>query len=165
MTLRKKSAQPALLASFAVSSLAVTSPVLAQVGGKGLEEVIVTAQRRIERLENVPMAITALSPEALEKASIVNIRDISRITPGVEINNGGAYMQPSIRGITALTNGNGNENNVAFYVDGFFVSDNSSIDTDLANISSIQVLKGPQGTLYGRQAAGGAILINTVDPT
>ena len=54
---------------------------------------------------------------------------------------------------------------VAFYVDGFFVSDNSSLNSDLANLANIQVLKGPQGTLYGRQAAGGAILVNTLDPS
>ena len=158
----------ALLCSASAAAIMVPAPVQAAAAtteSGGIEEIVVTAQRRTERLENVPMSMTALTPDALEKASVVNIRDISRITPGVQINNGGAYMQPSIRGITALTNGNGNENNVAFYVDGFFVSDNSSINTDLANIASIQVLKGPQGTLYGRQAAGGAILINTIDPT
>jgi iron complex outermembrane receptor protein len=165
-----------LLCSTSGAALLLPAPVWAQAAraaaapaaaaaNNGIEEIVVTAQRRTERLEKVPMALTALSTEQLEKAHVVNLEDITSITPGVQINRGGAYIQPSIRGITALTNGTGNENNVAIYVDGYFVSDAQSIDTDLNNISNIQVLKGPQGALYGRQAAGGAILINTVDPT
>lgn len=159
----------ALLCGTSLATVSVSAPAMAQsepqAAQGGIEEIVVTAQRRVERLENVPMAITALTADALEKSNVVNIHDLARITPGVQINFGGTYTQPSIRGITALVNGNGNENNVAFYVDGFFVSDNSSLNSDLANLANIQVLKGPQGTLYGRQAAGGAILVNTLDPS
>lgn len=159
----------ALLCGTSLATVSLSAPAMAQSEPQatqgGIEEIVVTAQRRVERLENVPISMTALTPDALDKASVVNIHDLTRITPGVQMNFGGAYTQPSIRGITALTNGNGNENNVAFYIDGFFVSDNSSLNTDFAAISNIQVLKGPQGTLYGRQAAGGAILVNTLDPT
>ena len=160
----------ALLCGTSVAAFAFHAPAMAQgaaaaAESSGMEEIVVTAQRRTERLENVPMSLTALSSDALAKASVTNLEDITSITPGVQINRGGAYIQPSIRGITALTNGTGNENNVAIYVDGFFVSDAQSINLDLNNVSGVQVLKGPQGALYGRQAAGGAILINTIDPS
>lgn len=128
-------------------------------------DIVVTAQRRAERLEEVPQAVVALTTEILDQANVVNIHELGRIAPGVQINFGGLSSQPSIRGVSSLTNGTGNENNVAVYVDGFYVPDNTSINSDLANLESIQVLKGPQGTLYGRNATGGAILVNTIRPT
>ena len=83
----------------------------------------------------------------------------------MQVSRGGAFTQPSVRGITTLTTGQGYENNVAVYVDGFFQSDTVAINGDLVNISDVQVLKGPQGTLYGRNATGGAILISTLTPS
>lgn len=143
--------------------------VLAQDAGQetatAIGEIIVTAQRRSERLEEVPQAVVALTTETLEKANVVNIHELGRIAPGVQINFGGLSTQPAVRGVSSLTNGNGNENNIAVYVDGFYVPDNTSINSDIANLESIQVLKGPQGTLYGRNATGGAILVNTLRPS
>jgi iron complex outermembrane receptor protein len=83
---------------------------------------------------------------------------------GVQIARTGAFTQPSVRGVTTLISGIGFDNNVAVYIDGFYQSDALSINADLANIQSVEVLKGPQGTLYGRNATGGAILINTLAP-
>ncbi len=162
----------ALYRTTATAALVAASPAFAQdpqaadaPTSVGVEEIVVTAQRRAERLENVPMAVTALTSGALERANVNNMHEISRIAPGVQINFGGVSTQPAIRGITSLTNGSGNENNVAIYVDGFYISDNLTINQDLANLQGIQVLKGPQGTLYGRNATGGAILIQTLDPS
>jgi iron complex outermembrane receptor protein len=134
-------------------------------GGPQLEEVIVTAQRRAERLENVPMAVSAVSPAAIERAGITSIHDLGQLVPGAQINFAGGFTQPTIRGITTLTTGVGFENNVAIYIDGFYSPDNVTVNGDLANISGIEVLKGPQGTLWGRNATGGAILINTKAPS
>ena len=156
-------AMAALVASGA--ALAQAAPQAAGADTGGIEEIVVTAQRRTERLENVPMAVTALTASALERAQVQNVHEISRITPGVQIGFAGVSTQPAIRGVTSLTNGSGNENNVAIYVDGFYVSDNITINQDLANLAGIEVLKGPQGTLYGRNATGGAILIRTLDPS
>ncbi len=159
----------ALAGGCALGAMSVATPALAQAAGQGattgIEEIVVTAQRRAERLEDVPMAVTALTSGALERANVNNMHEIGRIAPGVQINFAGVSTQPAIRGITSLTNGSGNENNIAIYVDGFYVSDNLTINQDLANLQSIQVLKGPQGTLYGRNATGGAILVQTLDPT
>lgn len=128
-------------------------------------DIIVTAQRRAERLENVPMSVTVLSPETLAKSGVNNVQDIGRIAPGVQVNFAGLSTQPAVRGVTTLTNGAFSENNIGIYVDGFYVPDTLSINSDLVNIQDVQVLKGPQGTLYGRNATGGAILINTLEPS
>jgi len=130
-----------------------------------LQEVVVTAQRRSENLENVPMSITAISPQEIARSGVTSMHELSRITPGVQINLAGAFTQPTIRGVTTLTNGTNVENNVAVYVDGFYNPNSNDINMDLANLSGIEVLKGPQGTLYGRNATGGAILITTLQPS
>lgn len=134
-------------------------------GQNVIQEVVVTAQRRNERLEDVPMSVTALSSQEIARAGVTSIHELSRLTPGVQINLAGAFTQPTIRGITTLTNGTNVENNVAVYVDGFYNPNSNDINMDLANLASIQVLKGPQGTLYGRNATGGAILIDTLAPS
>jgi outer membrane receptor protein involved in Fe transport len=98
-------------------------------------------------------------------AAVLGRDDLGQLAPGVQINYGGNSLQPAIRGITTLTTGNGVENNVAIYVDGFYEASTTAINSELLNIASIEVLKGPQGTLYGRNATGGAILINTLAPS
>ncbi|MFC4594525.1 TonB-dependent receptor plug domain-containing protein [Sphingobium tyrosinilyticum] len=124
-----------------------------------------TAQRRAERLEEVPMAVVALGAESIEKSGVTSVRDIGQIAAGVQINQAGAATQPAVRGVSTTLNTFGYENNVALYVDGFYQPDFITINADLANIADVQVLKGPQGTLYGRNATGGAILINTLAPS
>jgi iron complex outermembrane receptor protein len=128
-------------------------------------DIIVTAQRRAERLEDVPAAISVIQGEALENAGVTNIHNLGAVVAGAQINFAGGFTQPAIRGVSTLTNGNFVENNVAIYVDGYYEPSPLVINADLPNISSIEVLKGPQGTLYGRNATGGAILINTLAPS
>jgi iron complex outermembrane receptor protein len=153
----------ALLCGCASAAFAQAAP---QGGNQptSLTEVVVTAQRRAERLEQVPISVTALTPQALAGSGINNIHDLGHAVAGVQIDFAGGYTQPAIRGVTTLTVGIGYENNVAIYVDGFYEPDTTSINQDFANVSNVQVLKGPQGTLYGRNATGGAILIDTADP-
>jgi iron complex outermembrane receptor protein len=155
------------IASLMVSggAAAQASPASAADSSPELQEIVVTVERRSELLIDVPAAVTDLTSEVLQKTDLTNLMSINQIVPGVTLQSGAAYINPTIRGITSLTSGNGNESNTAIYVDGFYVSDTSSINMDLANVASIQVLKGPQGSLYGRNATGGAILINTLAPT
>jgi iron complex outermembrane recepter protein len=162
--LNKKYFVPTLLSTSIVSSFVWAQEAPTAPAKKGMEEVVVTAQKRAEKLEDVPLSITAITPESLERSGITTIEDIGRLSAGVQVNRAGAFTQPSIRGITTLTLGYGFENNVAVYVDGMYEADMISINTDLANIASVQILKGPQGTLYGRNATGGAIVIETMDP-
>ena len=156
----------ALIAIAAGPAWAQTTPAVdenAEASDQG--EIIVTAQRRAERLEDVPVAIIALSADTLEKSGIQRITDLGQVATGVQINRGGSFTQPAIRGITTLTLGYGFENNTAVYVDGFYQPDMVTINGDLANLSSVQVLKGPQGTLYGRNATAGAIVMETLAPS
>lgn len=150
-----------LVPSFSVAA----SPENRSENMAALEEIVVTAQRREERLEEVPLSIVPLSAEDLQRGAITNMHDLGEITPGLQINHAGGFSQPAIRGVSSLTTGNGVENNVALYVDGFYEPNNNILAMDLANLSGIEVLKGPQDTLYGRNATGGAILLNTLSPS
>lgn len=158
-----------LLAGAAAIGL-IGTPAFAQAAdsvadGTTPGDIVVTANRRAERLVDVPMAVVAVSSEAVEKSGVVSVHDINKLAPGVQINYAGCCTQPAIRGVSTLTTGVGFENNVAIYIDGFYAPDNLSINGDLANLDSIEVLKGPQGTLWGRNATGGAILMNTKRPS
>ncbi|MFV0276110.1 MAG: TonB-dependent receptor plug domain-containing protein [Parahaliea sp.] len=130
-----------------------------------LEEVVVTAQKREEALEDVPISITAVTGQQLENAGITNVRDLPKIVPGLRIDQQGPFTQPTIRGVGSSTAGAGMTSNVATYIDGFYVPSQLGTSMEFLNIQSIQVLKGPQGTLFGRNATGGAILLQTTNPS
>lgn len=166
----KFSVLKSVLASGTALLSIAASPAWAQTDPEATEaidesEIIVTAQRRAERLEDVPVSIVALTGDGLEKTGVQRLSDLGQVAPGVQINRGGSFTQPAIRGITTLTLGYGFENNVAVYVDGFYQPDMVTINSDLANLANVQVLKGPQGALYGRNAMAGAIVIETLAPS
>lgn len=154
-----------ILGATALTSTLAAAPAHAQEGEAtaSREAIIVTAQRRSEALEDVPMSITVLSQDTLASAGVSSIRDLTNVTTGFQVGNGGSYPQPSIRGITTINAGS-YENNVALFVDGLYQTTPQVLNMDLPNVQSIQILKGPQGTLYGRNATGGAILMDTIDP-
>jgi iron complex outermembrane receptor protein len=129
------------------------------------DDIIVTAQRRNERLRDVPISITALTQETLEKSGVRSILDVARLTPGLQLTQYGLQIQPSIRGISSSGAGVGNATNVALYVDGVYQPNSASELVDLPDVEQVEVLKGPQGTYYGQNAAGGAIIVHSVDPT
>lgn len=153
-------------------ALAGLAPVAAQAQDTATEsaprvesEIIVTAQRREERSVDVPISITAISPETISNANVEQLGDIARVTPSLRFDAAGSFFQPTIRGVgTAITTSGGGPN-VGIYVDGFFQSNPEVADFTLMNVQSIQVLKGPQGTLFGRNTTGGAILVTTAEPT
>jgi iron complex outermembrane receptor protein len=145
------------------TSLGAASPESANPEDK-LELIVVTAQRRSESLQDVPISMNVATGEQLEKLGVTRLEDISQIAPAVQLSRTGVYTQPAIRGVTTTLAGN-YENNVAIYVDGYYLPFTRGLNTDLVNISQVQVLKGPQGTLFGRNATGGAILVQTLDPS
>jgi iron complex outermembrane receptor protein len=152
--------------AWCLSLAAAATPALAQSDTGAAEEsdantIIVTAQRRSERLEDVPASVQAIDGEALKAAHITRFQDLQLVAPSVQVGRTGTQNQPAIRGVTTTFAGGGQETNIATYVDGFYNADPLSINQDFANISSVEILKGPQGTLYGRNATGGAILITT----
>jgi iron complex outermembrane receptor protein len=129
-----------------------------------VDEIVVTAQRREERLLDVPVSVTVVSGEKVEAAGVVSTRDLQQVTPGFTNGQGGYNFQPSLRGITSTGTSAGDESNVALYVDGVYMFSMGANAFNLGKVDRIEVLKGPQGTLFGRNATGGAVRIVTADP-
>ena len=134
-----------------------------------MEEVIVTAQKREESNQNVPLTITALTAEAIEKRGIQNAHDIMLQTPGM-----GGFESPgskgtiavSLRGVTAGQPANLSvDPAIGMYIDGVFLGKQLASALDVAEVERIEILRGPQGTLYGRNAIGGAINFISKKPT
>lgn len=150
------------LTLLAIVCASISTATLAQ--GK-IEEVIVTAQKRDERLSEVPLSVVAQTGAQLEAAGIINTRDLAQIVPGLTFSSQGAWSQPAIRGVSSTTTNAGAESAVAIYLDGIYQPSQNGQIYDLPDISQIEVLKGPQGTLFGRNATAGAIQIFTRDPS
>lgn len=127
--------------------------------------IIVTAQRRAEAQVDVPISITNLDPAALETANVQELGDIVKVTPALRFDFAGGFYQPTIRGIGTAVTTSGGGGNVGIYIDGFYSPNPLAADFDLMSVDSIQVLKGPQGTLFGRNTTGGAILVSTREPS
>jgi iron complex outermembrane receptor protein len=137
----------------------------AQQADTDSSDIIVTAQRRSERLKDVPIALVARNAEELQQAGATSIRDLTVVTPGLRIQGNGANVQPAIRGVHSDQTDPGNDANVAIYIDGVYQSSQIANNIELADIERVEVLKGPQGTLFGRNATGGAIRVFTREPT
>lgn len=130
-------------------------------------DIVVTAQRRSENLQDTPVAVTAVSAMTVQNLGLSSITDIAAITPGASFTTNNNFFAPYIRGIGTNFVSVGIESPVAVYEDGAYLTRTLGINEILDNfdISNIQVLRGPQGTLYGRNATGGVILVNSADPT
>lgn len=150
-------------AAFALPATAFAQDAAADDTSNG--EIVVTAQRRAERSVDVPITVATLSEEALTTANVRELADISKITPGLRFDNNGAFFQPTIRGVGTAVVTSGGGSNVGVYVDGFYSPNPLATNSQLLNVQNIQVLKGPQGTLFGRNTTGGAILISTKEPS
>lgn len=146
------------------SSGAWAQDTAAPQAGVSQDDIIVTAQRRSENLQDVPIAVTAIGSVAAEKFNLRNADNLQIVTPGLTFNRGTGYVQSFIRGVGSNFPNPGLEAAVATYVDGAYMENSFGSLVELLD-ASVQVLKGPQGTLYGRNATGGAILINSNEPT
>lgn len=152
------------------SLLAVASPAFAQEAAEegGLGEIVVTAQKREQNLQDVPIAISALGAEKLERLNVRDTRDLSGLAPNVTIvqgttSNSAAVI--SIRGITSPASESfGLDQANALYVDGIYIARSGASALDVMDIERVEVLRGPQGTLFGRNSTGGAIAFISRDP-
>lgn len=135
-----------------------------QTGGTALEEIIVSARKRDESVLDVPVAINVFTAADIEAAGIERPQDFIDLTPNMSLvqtqNQGTSFV--TVRGISQARN---SEPSVAVLIDGVLMANPSQFNQELVDIESIQVLKGPQGALYGRNAIGGAIIVNTKRPT
>ena len=134
----------------------------------GVEEIIVSARKRSESIQDVPVAVTALSVEQVERGNIQRVQDLEKLSPNVEMYDmafGGGGMSASIRGLSFDDLEKTFEPTVGTVIDGVFAASNSGTDLDLFDLESVEILRGPQGTLYGRNTIGGVISINRTKPT
>ncbi|XZZ62634.1 TonB-dependent receptor [Microbulbifer sp. SSSA002] len=146
-------------------AIALLTAVASHVHAAEIEEVVVTAQKRAENLQEVPIAISAFTGENIKEAGVKNLTELGKYTPGVEMHNDTA-LQPtySIRGVQTNDWTVGSDPAVAVYVDGVYTGRSAGAEIPLTDIERVEVLKGPQGTLFGRNATGGAIHIITTKP-
>nr|WP_283938225.1 TonB-dependent receptor [Sphingomonas brevis] len=127
------------------------------------EVIVVTAQRRPEPPEDVPISLTALSGKRLEDYQATDMASLGKVVPSLHMTRTGAFTQPFLRGVGKRST-LGVENSVATYVDGVYLASAISALLDLRGIDRIEVLNGPQGTLFGRNTTGGVIQVITRDP-
>ncbi|MDP6651645.1 MAG: TonB-dependent receptor, partial [Gammaproteobacteria bacterium] len=174
MSVQKRFVSYVVMTSITAITIALmVGPVVAQEAesvaqesdnGLRVEEIVVTARKKAENLQDVPMAITAFSAEGMERAGISSLADVAAFTPGLTFSNlfGEFLPVPVIRGIspTAIFG----ENNVAVFIDGVFVSGREGLNASQLDLERIEVLKGPQSTKYGRNAFAGAINYVTARP-
>jgi len=142
---------------------AITSAQSNTASSDALEEIVVTARKRDESLHDVPVAVNAFSAAEIQSAGIERPQDFIALTPNVTMvqtqNQGTSFI--TVRGISQARN---SEPSVAVLIDGVLLANPSQFNQELYDIEHIEVLKGPQGALYGRNAIGGAIIIRTRDP-
>lgn len=163
--------------SLAVLAAALTTPAFAQgsvaqdsAQEGGIQEIVVTAQKRAENVQDVPIAISAFTSESLSERAVTSVASLSNISPNVTLDAGtpfsgsSAVLSAYIRGIGANDFAFNIDPGVGIYLDGVYLARSVGANQDLPDVERIEVLKGPQGTLFGRNTIGGAISIVTHDP-
>ena len=149
-----------LLAALATASLCAQA-----LNAQELEEIVITAERRAENLQEVPNAITALSNATIEQADIHDLTDIATRIPGLTF----SPFSPgqnivALRGASSNDDGAGTDNSVAVFVDDVYLGRVSNINPEMFDTERVEVLRGPQGTLYGKNTIGGAINVVSTRP-
>ena len=140
---------------------------LTNLQAQEVEEVIVTAEKRSESLQDISQAVTVLTAEDIDQKNITTFTDLSAIAPGVTVaKNEGYKTVISIRGVGNETNQNAiAAPSVAYHLDGIFIASPFALQTDFIDIDRIEVLRGPQGTLFGQNSTGGAIHVISQKPS
>jgi iron complex outermembrane recepter protein len=163
----RTSVAAAVARTLAFGSLAAC-PLLASAQEAVLEEIIVTAERRETALQDTPISIIALSAESMEQKGIEDLQDLSRFTPNLAIQGGrGAGDNAPSFVIRGVSGGGGvlSERGVSLYIDGIFVPRTNGTVFRVLDVERVEVLRGPQGTLFGRNSTGGAVRVFTQQPT
>jgi len=167
--------KPKSLAITGLAALGLCSPLTlqAQTDGSGqwsLEEIVVTAQKKgtAESLQDVPLAITAFNGDMIEDLQVRTVNDLSYTTPNVAIDSSGTVKglaNFSIRGLGVTSSVPSLDPTVGTFVDGVYIGTNYGVILDTFDLEGIEILRGPQGLLFGRNVTGGAVLVNTRDPS
>lgn len=152
-----------LMSTTALLPAAALAEEVASMGG--LEQITVTAQRRAQSMQDVPIAVSAITSQALENMGVTGTAEISVAVPGLFLSKTSTAVQPFLRGVGTASLAPGNDPSVPLYIDGVYHSAPTSLFFSFNNIERVEVLKGPQGTLFGRNATGGLVQVVTRDPT
>lgn len=143
----------------------VQEPIADETQGSSLGDIVVTATRREERLQEVPIAITAIGADTLGGAGVEILRELTLVVPGFQGGRNSGVNQPTIRGVGSSGVGLADESNVATYIDGVYHPFAFTSSLDLVEVQRVEVIRGPQGTVFGRNATGGLINVITPDPS
>jgi len=147
------------------ASSVVSLPALAaDTSSRTLEEVIVTAQRREQSLQDVPVSVSVVSADDIRELSLQNLEQLSKYVPGFNVREGGEQTSISIRGFATGLNF-GFDQSVGLFIDGIYAGRERQFRTTFLDIGAVEVLKGPQATLFGKNTTAGAVIINTGQPT
>ena len=152
-----------LFGTAALAQNAAAPTASADAAESGFGDIIVTAQRRDERLQDVPLAVTAVESKALNAAGALQTTDLKLVATSLDVPVNNGYVTPYLRGVGSRAIGPGIESPIALYVDGVYVGNGTSV-LSFSSIERVEVLKGPQGTLFGRNSTGGLIQVVTRDP-
>lgn len=176
MIFKRRFARNPLLGACAAAAL-LPVPTFAQTAAAGrnpqpgasesVGEIVVTAQKRSQNLQDVPISMTAVSAKALEANRITSVLDLSAVVPNLSARaSGGGSQLPAftMRGITSYGVVPGSDKELSIYIDGVYVASTVGSSLDLPDLDRIEVLRGPQGTLFGRNATVGAISVVTRNP-
>ncbi len=148
----------------ALLAAGLAAPVPDSFAQGQLEELIVTAQRREQNLQDVPIAVAAFTGDALARTGVEGTLGIPELVPSVQFARSGPSATFFVRGVGNTSAGTGEQGTNAFYVDGVYIADLKQTAMKFNNIERIEVLKGPQGTLFGRNSSGGLVNVITHDP-
>ena len=132
-----------------------------------IEEIIVSAQKREQNIQDVPVAVTAISGQQIADSGIKDIRELTTVAPGLisSQSQNSTTSSFSIRGVGTSSQNFGLESSVGLYIDGVYRARQSAVINNLVDIAAVEVLRGPQGTLFGKNTPSGAILMQTVRPS
>ena len=171
-TMRHPGRRPAaawLLSTAILSGMLAAAPAMAQdaAGAKSDDggEIIVTARRQSERLQDVPASVAVLTSTALARTGATKADDFTKLTPGVTIVTGTAEAGDTQINIRGMNGARDAESSVALVVDGILKTNTAQLNQAQGTLSQVEILKGPQGAIYGRNAAAGAIVVQTLKPT
>ncbi len=145
------------------SPTATEQPASAQPEAALPGDIIVTAQRRAERVQDIPLSVTAVSGEALTNAQVTTAERLEQLVPGIRMGRSGSDLRPAIRGTYTENVGVNGDPRIGIYIDDIYQSRTSQIPP-IVDLARVEVQKGPQGTLYGRNSFGGNIAFNSALP-
>ena len=158
---------PKSQASLLTVSLLASSILMSTIASAQIEEIVVTSTKRETTLQDIPVAVSVTSAEEIKKAQIIELKDLQSVVPSLKINTlqSSANTNFIIRGFGNGANNPGIEPSVGVFIDGVYRSRSAASITDLPNLERVEVLRGPQSTLFGKNASAGVISVVTAKPT